>query len=155
MLTSCLWDRDGAGPLAPVVVFGGTFGHLAGTRAPGMVAWDPATELPWLGGAFQSRATGLPNIGFAVELIGGAPLSLPLSAALPMAAPGCTLLASPDLQRTYVAEGTLELVAPLPNSPALVGATFVQQIVSLQLGAGGAVVAASSSNALTATVGVW
>jgi hypothetical protein len=37
VLASCLWDRDGAGPLPPVVVLGGTFGALGNTFARGIV----------------------------------------------------------------------------------------------------------------------
>jgi hypothetical protein len=51
--------------------------------------------------------------------------------------------------------GAAALALVLPNTPALVGASIRQQVVSLDLGAAGALVGAAASNALLLTLGVY
>ena len=53
VLSSVMWDRDGSGPLPPLLVVGGSF-TAAGSVAAGRIAtWDPIT------GAFAALGTGL------------------------------------------------------------------------------------------------
>ena len=70
--------------------------------------------------------------------------------------PGCTLLVSPDLLDLAVPNaGQLALNVPIPSAVALSGAVLHQQVVALELGAGGAITALTSTNALQLTLGNW
>jgi hypothetical protein len=115
-----------------------------------------AEQAPWLGGTAVSRASGMPVNGLAVAVRGLSPLSQPLASILPQGVPGCTLLVSPDLLDLAVpSAGQLVLNVPIPNAVALSGAVLHQQVVALELGAGGAITALTSTNALQLTLGNW
>jgi len=82
--------------------------------------------------------------------------AIPLASVLPVAGPGRTLWLSPDLLSLVVpTAGVATLELALPNSPVLVGASIRQQVVSLDLGAAGALIGAAASNALLLSLGVY
>jgi hypothetical protein len=111
---------------------------------------------PWLGATFVSRASGMPANGLALSVIGLGTASVPLAAILPQGGAGCSLLVTPDLLSAGVIPGsTLELTLLLPSTPALVGAVLHQQVVPLELAASGAIVALTSTNRLTLTLGAF
>ena len=115
-----------------------------------------AEQAPWLGGTAVSRASGMPANGLAVAVRGLSTLSQPLASILPQGVPGCTLLVSPDLLDLAVPNaGQLALNVPIPSAVALSGAVLHQQVVALELGAGGAITALTSTNALQLTLGNW
>lgn len=115
-----------------------------------------SASLPWLGTTFVSTATGMPANGLALAVLGLGTASIPLAAILPQGAPGCTLLASPDLLTAYVTTGNqLSVTLPLPLVLSLVGAVLHQQIVPLELGAGGAITSLTASNRLTLVLGAF
>jgi hypothetical protein len=112
------------------------------------------TNLPWIGGAFRSEAAGMPTSSVAVGVLGLASTSVPLSSILPIAAPGCTLLVSPDLLSVAVpVNGTATLTVPLPDSLALVGATLHQQVLALTFDLTGSLLTATATNGLSFTIG--
>jgi hypothetical protein len=112
-----------------------------------------ASTLPWTGAVFRSVATGMPSNGLALSVLGFATLSIPLPAILPQGVPGCTLLVSPDLLELHIpVSGSVSTQLALPNSAALAGQLFHQQVVPVELGAGG-ITALTSTNALTLTIG--
>jgi hypothetical protein len=115
-----------------------------------------ATALPWAGGTFGARATGMPAFGLFAAVFGLASFSQPLSTVLPQGLAGCILLATPDwitwgVPQAGVAESTLAI----PNSAALAGIVLHHQIVGIEAPPGSAIVAVSSTNSLVATVGVY
>ena len=115
-----------------------------------------AEQAPWLGGTAVSRASGMPANGLAVAVRGLSTLAQPLASILPQGVPGCTLLVSPDLLDLAVPNaGQLALNVPIPSAVALSGAVLHQQVVALELGAGGAITALTSTNALQLTLGNW
>lgn len=60
----------------------------------------------------------------------------------------------PDiLQTSLTTTGTVTLQIFLPNTPALVGRTFYDQLVVIETNANGDFLAITSSNALALTVG--
>jgi hypothetical protein len=115
-----------------------------------------ATALPWIGSTFRARATGMPALGLVVAATGLTAQSLPLSSVLPQGQPGCTLLVSPDLLDVLLpVAGTANSQLALPNTPSLVGQSFHHQMVPLELDLSSAITAITSTNALTATIGVF
>ncbi|MFO1078223.1 MAG: hypothetical protein U1E73_10935 [Planctomycetota bacterium] len=112
-------------------------------------------ELPWVGGAFRGRATGIAPNGLVFAVTGFTPLQLSLPQLLPQGLPGCSILANTDLVLfTPAAGGVADTRVPLPNSPALAGVTLFHQVVALELDAAGAFTAVSSSNGIALVVGV-
>jgi len=115
-----------------------------------------ATALPWIGATFRARATGMPALGLVVAATGLSTLSLPLSSVLSQGQPGCDLLVSPDLLDVLLpVAGTASSQLVLPNSPSLIGQSFHHQMVPLELDLSSAITAITSTNALTATIGVF
>ena len=114
-----------------------------------------SVTLPWLGTTCTSRATGLPGSAVALSLFGFAATATPLAAILPQGGSGCTLLVDPLACVFAVpAGGQLLVSTAIPNQPGLVGIVLRQQVLSLDLGPLGGVVAATATNALAATLGV-
>ena len=84
---------------------------------------------------------------------GGTPL-----AALPLPAPqpGCTLELLPDwLGLTVASNGSAGLDWPLPDDPSLAGVLVHLQMVAIEVGGAGALVATTSTNALRLVTGVF
>ncbi|MCU0866827.1 MAG: hypothetical protein MUC36_23830, partial [Planctomycetes bacterium] len=113
-----------------------------------------ATSLPWLGSTFRSRADGLPSPGLAVVVNGLSTWTIPLSLVLPFGAPGCELRVTPDvLDLALPTAGSAALQLSLPPSTVWAGQQLFQQVVPLELDAGGNLIAATATNALLLTVG--
>ena len=114
-----------------------------------------AIDLPWIGATSRSRAAGLPTPSIAIGVLGFTATSLPLAAILPTGLPGCSLLVAPDLLLVELpSAGAALLAVDVPSSPVLAGLTFHQQAVTFELDPAGAILAVTSSNALTLTIGV-
>lgn len=115
-----------------------------------------ARTSPWVGAPFATRATGMPAQGLGVAVFGFAAASTPLSTVTPLAVAGCELLASPDVLLSFVpTAGAAELSLPIANLPALVGQTFHEQVVAIELSPSSAITSFTSSNALAATIGSY
>jgi hypothetical protein len=129
-----------------------------GTGCPGSGGGNDyaARNLPWTGGTYRLRATGLPAFAFAVVVTGFSAANVPLALALPPSPAACTLRVSPDLTEVaVVAGGALDVQLALPDSPALVGLVLRQQLVLMEVNAQLQFVQNTVSNALTATVGMF
>lgn len=115
-----------------------------------------ATSRPWLGGTFATAGSGLPANAIVAVVRGFAPASLPLVSALPQGQPGCVLHVAPELLDVVVPlNGAAAASLPLPAVPSLVGLTFGEQWVPLELGPSLEIVAMTSTNSLRMTVGVF
>jgi hypothetical protein len=66
------WDRDGAGPLPPVIVAGGQFTSAGGVAASKIAMWDPATGV-WspLGSGMNSYVLALATMPNGDLIAGG------------------------------------------------------------------------------------
>jgi hypothetical protein len=99
----------------------------------GTPSLDLATTwgLPWLGGALETRLSGLP-FSIAMVVTGTSDVASPFGP-LPLdltvlGMPGCSLRVSPDTTQLVVGSlATAGLVVPVPNRPALIGQVFYQQ----------------------------
>jgi hypothetical protein len=126
------------------------------TSPSGCPAGGPvlAVEPAWAGGTWIARASGLPQPGFGVSVTGLTAAATSLGALLPQAAPGCTLLVTPDVTELLtVSNGEASTTWTLPNTPILAGATFRHQVVAI---AGGAsITSVVATAAATLTVGAF
>lgn len=105
----------------------------------------------WLGSVARSTASGVPLGGLAIDVLGVAPVFAPL----PLASAGCTLWVSPDvLGLVLPTNGAAELSLPIPSTLSLLGQTYYQQAVGVEL-VGGAIASFVSSNRLQRTIGAF
>ena len=114
-----------------------------------------ASSLPWVGSTCRMVASGLPAASLAVVVTGLSSVSIPLAAILPQGSPGCSLRANPDLLTAVTTgAGEVPVALTIPNSVALSGLVVHQQVVALQIVAGG-IAAATSTNALALQCGAF
>lgn len=136
----------------PATAFAGAAGCV-GSAGPQLLQ---ATALPWIGGTFRAFASGLPPTTFALSVFGLQSVSIPLASVLPLAAPGCTLIASPDAVVVGIATaGGFATELPIPNAPALAGLVLHHQVLGLEVDPTLTIVSLAASNSLILTVGVF
>ncbi len=129
------------------------YGLGCASSAGTMVLSAPA--LPWLGGTCRTECTGFAANGIGVMITGFGTLATPLATLLPMAPPGCTLLATLEAMELAVpVAGRVRWQLAVPRDAALLGVQLRHQIGQVELGAGASIVGAATSNALTLTIGV-
>jgi hypothetical protein len=113
-----------------------------------------ADTLPWLGASFRTTTTGVAANSVCFGVIGFTQQALPLGSLLPQGQPGCSLLTSTEIVLLLATTGSVARAEfALPNSAILIGTTFRQQTLPLELLQSGALAAVRSSNALAATIG--
>lgn len=133
-------------PAAAVAYGSGCSGSM------GPVVMTPV-QLPWLGGAFRAETSGIAGSAIAFDLLGFASTSIPLGAVHPSGAGCSVLVAQPVVQLLLPAQGRVVSQFALPNAPVFLGAVLYDQVVQLELGAGGGLSGISSSNGLQLTIG--
>jgi hypothetical protein len=112
--------------------------------------------LPWVGGKYRARATGLPAFAFVTKIYGFSPINLPLASVLPQGQLGCTLHVSPDfVDASLAVAGTATTELAIPAAAALVGVGFRNQMNVFEFDAAFHFVAITASNALSLTVGAF
>ncbi|MCC7397280.1 MAG: hypothetical protein IT455_09485 [Planctomycetes bacterium] len=124
----------------------------AGSAGPNLLT---ARSLPWLGTTCRAEASGVPANSLVLAAFGLGTLSQPLAALLPQGGAGCTLLVTPDVLATIVPQAgvaTIDLL--IPNAAALIGGVLHEQALPFEFGAPG-LLALTSSNALTLTIGTF
>ncbi|MCB9878137.1 MAG: hypothetical protein H6835_11100 [Planctomycetes bacterium] len=103
----------------------------------------------WLGGTMRSVATGMPNGGLVVDVLGLAPTFAPLPT------PGCALWVDPlALGVAVPVAGRVESALAIPGSLALLGQVLYEQAIGVEL-TGGAITGLTGSNRLQQTIGVF
>lgn len=128
----------------------------AGCPSSGGANTLTATALPWIGGTFRARGDGLPSLALVSIVTGLSPASLPLATILPQGQPGCDLLVSPDFVTFAVASaGSVQTALALPNSSAIVGIDFFQQLNPFEIDAALNILAVTASNALRMRIGAF
>src|SRR5690606_23847151 len=110
--------------------------------------------LPWDGGTYRVRASGMPDHGFVFSVLGYGQLALPLPSLLPLGGAGCTLLVTPDrVELLPVQFGVAELAIRCDRLPSLIGQTVYHQVVPFELDLQQQVVAVTATNGIAVTVG--
>ncbi|MCK5943248.1 MAG: hypothetical protein KAI24_14810 [Planctomycetes bacterium] len=113
-----------------------------------------AMALPWVGGSFTTRGTGLPSNAIVVTVTGFAPTSVPLSNVMPEALPGCDLLVTPDLTDAQLTgDGTMTSTIAIPATLGLIGQQLWQQMVPLAVDASFTITEVTATKAVHATIG--
>lgn len=124
----------------------------AGSGGPNVLS---ATALPWTGGTYRGRATGMPGNALVFAITGFTPRSLPIASVLPQGLPGCLLLVSPDaLDLRPISGGVATTQLDIPATGALAAQVLSQQIAAFEFDLGANLVAVTSTNAFTLTIGV-
>ncbi|MBX3464390.1 MAG: delta-60 repeat domain-containing protein [Planctomycetes bacterium] len=130
----------------------------AGCPGPGGSNTLTAVTLPWVDTTLVTTGTGLPAPSFVLAVTSVTPVvpGLPLASVFAEALPGCDLRVSPDILDLLVClGGTAQLSMYLPNTPPLVGVTFYQQMVPIEIDAGLAFLSITATNALALTAGIF
>lgn len=98
----------------------------------------------------------MPPLGLAAIVTGFTPVAVPLSAVFAQALPGCTGHTTPDfVELALPAAGVVPTRIDVPANPALVGFQCHQYVLVFELDALGQLVAITSTNALSLTVGTF
>ncbi|MBM4060733.1 MAG: hypothetical protein FJ265_06525 [Planctomycetes bacterium] len=123
------------------------------TGSAGTLALTP-TSLPWLGGTYRARATGLAASGLAFDLLGFNLTAVPLGALHPTGVPGCTLLVDPVVTQFLPAAGGQATVQhAFPRTVTFAGLVLRDQLLQFELGPTFAVTALTGTNGLHLTLG--
>ncbi|MBL8748165.1 MAG: hypothetical protein JNK78_03330 [Planctomycetes bacterium] len=139
--------------LAPTCPAAGT-SYGAGCVGSGGQNVLAVQSLPWIGGVFEARATGMPATAFAFVITGLSTASVPISLILAEGQPGCDLLVALDILGGAVPIGGVAVTQfPFADTMSLAGVVFHQQVVPFEIGPAGDVAAVTSTNALTLTIG--
>jgi trimeric autotransporter adhesin len=126
----------------------------AGCTSSGGANLLSAINLPWTGSTFVAEGTGLPPFSVIGVVTGFATITLPLSSVLVQGQPGCSLDVSPDVVDIALpTAGSARIHTTLPDSPALVGAVFRQQMIPFELDATLQFTAITATNSLSMTIG--
>ena len=113
-----------------------------------------ATTLPWTGGTFRATATGMPALALVLSVYGFTPVSIPMASVLPQGLPGCDIQMVPDFIDVLLpAAGAVQTQLAVPDSVALAGLVLHHYVVPFEVDAALQVLAITSSNALTLTLG--
>lgn len=111
-------------------------------------------QLPWLGGTWRSRATGMPNLSLVATVTGFTTLVLPLTALWPQAGAACFGYTTPEsVQLALPVAGEVASQIAVPNNPVLIGANLNQYALAFEFDAQGALIAVTSTNGVGVTIG--
>jgi|694.fasta_scaffold103603_2 hypothetical protein len=115
-----------------------------------------AAQAPYVGVPAISECQAASAQALQIGVLGFAPISVPLSSILPAGLPGCALLASPDVLAVLpVANGVARQQLAIPALPTLVGASYRQQVLRLDVAATGGFASLAGSNGLLLTIGAY
>jgi hypothetical protein len=166
------WTPAGEALLAGefATIGGVTSGYLARLVTPCVAAAAPygagcvgsggmdvltASELGWAGGTFRGLATGLPASAAAAAVFGISQISVPLSNLLSQGLPGCNVVTTLDLVAALVpSQGRVATQLPIPAVAGLVGQVLHHQVITVET-AGSSLIAATSTNGLRLTIGMF
>ena len=124
-----------------------------GSGGPNVLA---ALELPWIGATSVARASGMPATGIAAFVRGVASADVLLSSLLPQAGAGCRLRVDPLLLDAVVpTAGVAVGQLALPNDIALIGQSWREQVVALELDPQANLLTVTATNALSLTIGTF
>jgi hypothetical protein len=126
----------------------------SGSYGPVTLAADTA---PWIAHPYRLTAAGFGPNSLAVWLAGTTQPALPLSSVHPAGLPGCTLWSSFEVEfdLSFPVGGVATHSVFVPNTPALVGLTFQEQVADVELDANLDIAVIATSNGIAPTVGVF
>jgi hypothetical protein len=96
----------------------------------------------------------MPAMAFVLSEYGFTPVSIPLAAVLPQSLPGCDIHMLPDFVEVLLpTAGTVHTQLAVPNWVALAGLVVHHYVVPFEVDPSLQLLAITSSNALTLTIG--
>lgn len=116
-----------------------------------------ATQAPYVGVPAISECQAASAQALQLGVLGFATLNVPLSTILPAGVAGCELLASPDVVSLLpVSNGVAQQRLAIPALPALVGQSYLQQVLRLDVSpTTGGFASFAGSNGLSLTIGAY
>jgi hypothetical protein len=115
-----------------------------------------ADSLPWTGATYHATATGFTTNALGASVLGFSSPASPLSLVLPLALPGCTLLASGDsIVLTLPSGGVSGYQFTLPNDAVFAGLPLFHQFLQLALDPQFQIASSSASNGLALVIGAF
>ena len=128
----------------------------AGCAGPGGVLSLSSSSAAWAGDVWTGTCSTLGATSLALEVWGLSQVSLPLNAVIPVAPPGCLLLANADVVAgpSVPSGGVATVQLAIPSNAALAGFNLHVQVAELEFDFSGNWVGLYTSNGLTATIGV-
>jgi hypothetical protein len=128
----------------------------AGCAGAGGVDTLVADTLPWAGSTLRTTATGLPTQSLAFRLLGLQAANVALASLVPQGVAGCDVLVAPMASTgLVVAQGAAHDSFGIPNAPFVVGVQLLAQVVTLETGVAGGLLAVTSSNGLQLRIGAF
>lgn len=129
-----------------------------GSGCPGSGGANRLDSLAWplIGATYRATGTELPTTCFVLDAMGVATTNLALNTVLPTALPGCVLHVDPVLLGGGVTtNGIYRAELAIPSSIALIGRSFHQQLVPIEIDANGNLGDITATNAMTLTIGAF
>jgi hypothetical protein len=116
-----------------------------------------ATQAPYVGVPAISECQAASAQALQLGVLGFAQLNVPLASILPAGVAGCELLTSPDVVSLLpVANGVARHQFAIPALPALVGQSYLQQVLRLDVSpTTGNFTSLAGSNGLSLTIGAY
>ena len=116
-----------------------------------------ATQAPYVGVPAISECQAASAQALQLGVLGFAQLNVPLASILPAGVAGCELLTSPDVVSLLpVANGVARQQFAIPALPALVGQSYLQQVLRLDVSpTTGNFTSLAGSNGLSLTIGAY
>lgn len=125
------------------------------TSSGGPLALSPSS-LPWTGSTFRTVGTGMPASALVVSVASFTTFSVPLSLLVVEGQPGCDLLMGLDVVSLSVPiAGSNAWSLPIANTAALAGIVVHHQMLVAELDVSSAIVAITSTNGLSMTIGTF
>ena len=98
----------------------------------------------------------MPALGVAFSVYGFTQVAAPLASVLPQALPGCNMYTLPDFTEVLLpAAGAVHTRLAVPDTVALAGVVVHHHVVSFELNPSMQVLAITSTNALSLTLGTF
>lgn len=113
-------------------------------------------ELAFVGGALRSHVEGVAPGSLVLAVVGLAPTQVPLPSLLPQGAPGCALLATPDVVAlASTTANPVQATFAIPRVTALVGAVLYHQALPIATSANGGFAVRSTNGRVLVVGSMW
>jgi len=148
--------QDGPTAASPLQALTTTCPASAAPLGDGCLGQIEALSLPWAGSMLTTRGIGLPEGSLVAAVFGLSTMAHTLDQLFSFGVPGCSALVTPDVHVLLSpVDGVGVASVPLPKHPSVAGVQLFEQWLALAQSSPGVFTAATSTNALQFTLGVF